>query len=65
MIEIFADRMEVTNRGLPLVEIDRFLDTPPRSRNESLASLLRRSDICEERGSGVDKVVQQTERART
>jgi ATP-dependent DNA helicase RecG len=61
MIEIFADRMEVTNPGLPLVDIDRFLDTPPRSRNESLASLLRRFDICEERGSGVDKVVQQTE----
>ncbi|MGP8431879.1 ATP-binding protein [Paraburkholderia fungorum] len=61
MIEIFADRMEVTNPGLPLVDIDRFLDTPPRSRNESLASLLRRFGICEERGSGVDKVVQQTE----
>jgi predicted HTH transcriptional regulator len=58
MIEIFADRMEVTNPGLPLVDIDRFLDTPPRSRNESLASLLRRFGICEERGSGVDKVVQ-------
>jgi predicted HTH transcriptional regulator len=32
-------------------------DTPPRSRNESLASLMRRFRICEERGSGIDKVV--------
>jgi predicted HTH transcriptional regulator len=61
MIEIFEDRMEVTNPGHPLVSTDRFLDTPPRSRNESLASFMRRAGICEERGSGIDKVVFQTE----
>ncbi len=61
MVEIFQDRMEVTNPGEPLVAADRFLDTPPRSRNEALASLMRRMNICEERGSGVDKVVFQTE----
>ena len=61
MIEIFTDRMEITNPGLPLVKTERFLDTPPRSRNETLASLMRRAGICEERGSGVDKVVFQTE----
>ena len=62
MIEIFADRMEITNPGLPLVRTERFLDTPPRSRNELLASFMRRVGVCEERGSGVDKVVSQTER---
>ena len=41
----------------PLVDTDRFLDSPPKSRNEKLASLMRRFGICEERGSGVDKVV--------
>jgi predicted HTH transcriptional regulator len=61
MVEIFADRMEITNPGVPLVKVDRFLDTPPRSRNEALASLMRRIGICEERGSGVDKVVFETE----
>lgn len=61
MVEIFADRLEITNPGLPLVKTDRFLDAPPRSRNEALASLMRRAGICEERGSGVDKVVFQTE----
>jgi ATP-dependent DNA helicase RecG len=61
MVEIFSDRMEITNPGLPLVKTERFLDTPPRSRNEALASLMRRAGICEERGSGVDKVVFQTE----
>lgn len=61
MVEIFADRMEITNPGLPLVKTDRFLDSPPKSRNEALASFMRRIGICEERGSGVDKVVFQAE----
>jgi predicted HTH transcriptional regulator len=61
MVEIFEDRIEITNPGEPLVDTNRFLDTPPRSRNEALASLLRRMGICEERGSGIDKVVSQVE----
>jgi len=61
MIEIFDDRMEITNPGLPLVDTSRMLDSPPRSRNEGLASLMRLMGICEERGSGVDKAVFQTE----
>jgi ATP-dependent DNA helicase RecG len=61
MIEVFSDRMEITNPGLPLVKTERFLDTPPRSRNEALASFMRRIGVCEERGSGVDKVVFQAE----
>lgn len=61
MIEIFSGRLEVTNPGEPLVDTARFVDTPPKSRNESLASLMRRFRVCEERGTGVDKVVAQTE----
>ncbi len=61
MVEIFTDRMEITNPGAPLVDTARFLDNPPRSRNEALASLMRRVGICEERGSGIDKVVFETE----
>ena len=61
MIEIFEGRIEITNPGAPLVSTARFVDTPPRSRNEALASLMRRSGICEERGSGIDKVIQQVE----
>lgn len=61
MVEIFDDRIEITNPGEPLVDTQRFLDTPPRSRNETLASLMRRLGICEERGSGIDKVVFQIE----
>jgi predicted HTH transcriptional regulator len=57
MIEIFPERIEITNPGSPLVDIDRFIDTPPKSRNEALASLMRRLSICEERGSGVDRAI--------
>lgn len=64
MIEIFSDRLEITNPGEPLIAPDRFLDTPPRSRNEDLASLMRRFRICEERGSGIDKVIHQIEQHR-
>ncbi len=61
MVEIFNDRIEITNPGEPLVDTDRFVDTPPKSRNETLASLMRRFGICEERGSGIDKVVSEVE----
>ena len=61
MVEIFAGRIEVTNPGEPLMDTQRFLDNPPVSRNETLASHMRRFRICEERGSGIDKVVFQVE----
>ncbi|QBQ53154.1 ATP-binding protein [Nitrosococcus wardiae] len=61
MIELFDSRLEITNPGVPLVDTRRFLDSPPRSRNEALASFMRRIGICEERGSGIDKVVAQIE----
>lgn len=61
LVEIFEDRLEITNPGQPLLDAQRFLDLPPRSRNERLASLMRRFGVCEERGSGVDKVVASVE----
>jgi ATP-dependent DNA helicase RecG len=57
MVEIFDRRVEVSNPGEPLLEIDRLMDGPPRSRNERLARLMRQMNFCEERGSGIDKVV--------
>jgi predicted HTH transcriptional regulator len=57
MVEIFQDRVEITNPGVPLVDTLRFMDNPPRSRNETLAAFMRRIKVCEERGSGIDKVV--------
>lgn len=61
LVELFSDRIEITNPGTPLVPPERFLDAPSRSRNEALAALMRRMRICEERGTGIDKVVQAAE----
>lgn len=61
MIEIYDDRIEITNSGRPLIEISRLIDYPPKSRNEKLAKLMRLMGICEERGSGIDKVIFQIE----
>jgi ATP-dependent DNA helicase RecG len=56
-VELFSDRLEITNPGAPLVATDRMIDLPPRSRNEALAALMRRMGLCEEQGSGLDKVI--------
>lgn len=60
-VEIFEDRIEITNPGKPLIDTLRFIDQPPRSRNEDLAAFMRRINVCEERGSGIDKVVSAVE----
>ena len=57
MIEIFENRIEITNTGEPLIETERFIDHPPRSRNEDMASFMRQIGVCEEGGTGVDRAL--------
>ena len=57
MVEIFEDRIEISNAGEPLIDVLRFIDHAPVSRNEKLAAFMRRLNICEERRSGIDKVI--------
>lgn len=59
MIEIYDDRIEISNPGklLPSKKLDRLIGTTPESRNDILASTFRRFKICEERGSGFQKSV--------
>ena len=60
-VELFDDRMEITNPGEPLINTDRMIDLPPRSRNAMLSALMRRMGLCEEQGSGLDKVIANVE----
>lgn len=57
VMEIFKDRIEITNPGIPLVDIARIIDNPAKSRNEKLASLMRKLRMCEELGTGWDKII--------
>lgn len=60
MVELYSDRMEISNPGRPFIPPERFIDEY-QSRNERLADLMRRLGICEEKGSGVDKVIHAAE----
>ncbi len=60
MVEIYSDRVEISNPGLPLITPNRFIDEY-QSRNEDLAGIMRRFRICEEKGSGIDKVISSIE----
>lgn len=60
MIEIYPDRVEISNPGEPIVPVERFIDGY-QSRNERLADLMRRMHICEEKSSGIDQVIEAAE----
>ncbi|MGH9872957.1 MAG: ATP-binding protein [Pyrinomonadaceae bacterium] len=59
-IEIYKDRLEVSNPGKSIISPERFLDEY-QSRNERLAGLMRRLRLCEEQGLGIDRVVASAE----
>lgn len=60
VVEVFSNRVEISNPGEPIVPVDRFIDGY-QSRNERLADLMRRFGICEEKSSGIDRVVEAAE----
>ena len=60
IVEIYANRVEISNPGEPIVPVERFIDGY-QSRNERLADLMRRMGICEEKSSGIDKVIHAAE----
>ena len=59
-IDIYSNRLEISNPGVPCIDPDRFIDEY-QSRNDKMADLMRRLRICEEKGSGIDKVIRSIE----
>lgn len=59
-IEVFSNRVEISNPGEPIVPVERFIDGY-QSRNERLADLMRRFGVCEEKSSGIDRVIEAAE----
>lgn len=59
-VEVYKDRLEISNPGAPQIPTDRFIDGC-QSRNERLAMIMRKMKICEEKGSGIDRVIQSAE----
>lgn len=57
LVEIFENRIEITNAGQPLIDIERFIDHAPISRNEDIANFMRQIGFCEELGSGIDRAL--------
>ncbi len=62
LIEVFSDRVEIINSGKPLVEINRMIDSPAKSRNTLLSSLMNKLGLCEEVGSGIDRALAEIEK---
>jgi len=60
MVEVYDNRVEISNPGEPIVPVERFIDGY-QSRNERMADLMRRMGICEEKSSGIDRVVATSE----
>lgn len=56
-IEIFSDRIEISNPGKPLIDTDRFIDARPKARNADLGQLMYRMGMCEQLGSGVKRAL--------
>lgn len=60
VVEIYSNRVEISNPGEPVVPVERFIDGY-QSRNERLADIMRRFGICEEKSSGIDRVIEAAE----
>ncbi|MFC6224462.1 ATP-binding protein [Hymenobacter artigasi] len=62
MVEVFINRIEITNPGTPLINVLEFLNHIPVSRNEAIAATMQSFNFCERQGSGIDRVVEECEK---
>jgi len=63
-VTISSQRITISNPGIPQIPTNRFVDEV-YERNESLAEALRILRICEKRGSGIDRALENIEKQQT
>ena len=56
-IEIYSDRIEISNPGSPIINIWNFYNQN-KTRNVKLADNMMNFKICEQLGSGIDRIVE-------
>jgi predicted HTH transcriptional regulator len=55
IIEIYPHKIVFINSGYPMIKTERFLDLEA-SRNSKLVNFFNKLGICEDRGSGIDRI---------
>lgn len=61
VIEIYKNHIEISNPGSCLVDPEKIIESVPKARNERMADVMRRLNICEIRGSGIDRTIEAVE----
>ena len=56
IVHVFPSRIEISNPGKLLCDINRTIDAIPKVRNEVLGNILRKMRIVEAQGSGYDRI---------
>lgn len=64
LVEVFDNRVEWSNSGELHVEVNRIIDMVPAAENPKMALFLRRINIGDTSGSGVDKICLSLEREK-
>ena len=60
MVEVFKNRIEFSNAGAPLQQLENCRFGAGCPEMENIAGFMHKCGICEERGSGYDKIVEAT-----
>ena len=63
LVMLYDNRIEFSNPGVTLIPVERVLNASSKTRNASLARLLRQMGLCEEGGTGWDLAVAACEEA--
>ncbi|MCL2890806.1 MAG: hypothetical protein FWF40_02810 [Methanomassiliicoccaceae archaeon] len=63
-VEIFTDRIKISNPGVPLIDPAGFINNTPKERNKMIANIMHHLNLCEKRGLGWDTIIRSCEEYR-